>query len=162
MLSRYIGTKSWSQSTIAATEMIKLCAPQLVEPVRPLRKYMTNTDQGALETKEKFNAKGEPNVPLLNNIEHKMDLDVHIIDKKKFMRYAEAWKENSARMYNLVLQHFSKYLKAELCIHMKWSATELIQDVIALLMMIWDVTMTSGKQSKRRRQLSNTISSYTR
>ena len=66
---------------------------------------------------------------------------LYIIDKKKFVTDTEACKENSARIYNLVLQHCPKDLEAELCIHMKWSAADLGQDVITLLLMIWDVTM---------------------
>ena len=141
ILSWYVSTKSWSQSTDAVKAMIELRAPQLAEPVRPVRKYVMKTYQGAVKTKEKFNAKGELNAPLLDNINHNMDLDVHIIDKKKFMADAGAWKENSARIYNLVLQNCPKDLDTEIRIHMKWSAAELGQDVIALLLMIWDVTM---------------------
>ena len=44
-------------------------------------------------------------------------------------------------MYNLVLQHCPKYLEAELRNHTKWDATELTQDAISLLGIIWDVKL---------------------
>ena len=45
-LERYVGTKTWSQSTVGTKAMIELVAPVSVGPVCPARKYYAVIKQG--------------------------------------------------------------------------------------------------------------------
>ena len=52
----------------------------------------------------------------------------------------EAWVENSACVYNLVLGHCPPELRAEMQNHSAWAANEIKQACIKLLIMIRDIT----------------------
>ena len=68
--------------------------------------------------------------------------------KAKWTRDAEAWTENSARIYNLVLQHCPPEQEAELQNHSKWNQSA--QNFIDLLLVIHDVTHNTKETAKQR------------
>ena len=61
-------------------------------------------------------------------------------DKKVWKEKEEAWKENNAKMFNLVLLHCPCELEEVLKTLTKWDAARLGQDAILLLGLIRDVT----------------------
>ena len=117
--------------------MLKLKSPSLIAPVRSVKKCMV---KGA-KTLDRFNADGKANPFVLDDADYKLDLDLFVVASKTHLLETQAWKENNACVYNLVLQHCPNDLEAELRNHTKWDATELTQDVIALLGKIRDVTL---------------------
>ena len=123
-LAQHVGTETWSQSTIAMKAMIELVALVYTAPVRPTKKYFTNpltTPQ--VVTNDRFSTNGTTEyIKVVEDIEWKLDLEEYLVAKKKHTRDAEAWTENSARIYNLVLQHYLLELEAELRNHSSWSA----------------------------------------
>ena len=138
--------------------MTELVAPVSAEPVRPTRKYCVRIKQGhtvtTLQAKTinrfgKDNVTVTENVKVIGNIEWKMELDKFVLLKKKHTRDTEAWTENSARVYNLVLQHCPLDLEAELQNYSSWAAGQSAQNFIALFVMIRDVTHNM-KEAKQR------------
>ena len=63
-----------------------------------------------------------------------------MIKEQKYQKDTEAWTENSARVYNLVLGHCPSDLCAEMLNQSMWAANALSQDYIVLLLMIRDLT----------------------
>ena len=120
-LSRYVGTRSWSYSTIVATATLELKIPLLIALVRPVKEYMM---KGA-KTLDRFDADGKTNPSVIDNANYKLYLDLFVVASKAHLLETQAWKENNVRVYNLVLQHCPKDLEAELRNHTKWDATEL-------------------------------------
>ena len=90
---------------------------------------------------EKFSTDGtKQNIKIVEDIEYNLDLEEYLVGKKKHTRNDEAWTENCARIYNLVLHHCPPELEAQLQNHSSWGAGQSAQDLIALLLMIRDVT----------------------
>ena len=117
--------------------MLELKSPPLIAPVRPVKEYRM---KGA-KTLDRFNTDGKENTSVLDDAEYKLDLNLFVVASKTHLLETQAWKENNACVYNLVLQHCPNDLEAELRNHTKWDATELTQYVIALLGKIRDVTL---------------------
>ena len=117
--------------------MLELKSPLLIAPVRPVKEYMV---KGA-KTLNRFDANGKANPSVLDDVDYKLDLNLFVVASKTHLLETQAWKDNNACMYNLMLQHCPKYLDAELRNHTKWDATDLTQDAIALLGIIRDVTL---------------------
>ena len=90
------------------------------QPVRPPRKcYKFRTDQHIsdqdpmVKTSDRF-TNVQLNTKLVYNAEWKLDLDMFMVVQKKYEKDPDAWIENRARMYNLVLQHCPPDVEAEL------------------------------------------------
>ena len=93
--------------------MLELKSPSLISEVRPVKEYMM---RGA-KTLDRFDANGSTNPSVLDDAEYKLDLDLFVVASKTHLLETQAWKENNARVYNLMLQHCPKELEAELRIH---------------------------------------------
>ena len=117
--------------------MLELKSPLLIVPVRPVKEYIVKGSK----TRDRFDANGKANPSVLNDADYKLDLDLFVVARKTHLLETQAWKDNNACMYNLMLQHCPKDLEAKLRNHEKWDATDLAQDAIALLRIIWDVTL---------------------
>ena len=92
--------------------MVDLVEPVFVEPVRPSRKYHVATPGGETaafpraQTNERFGADDlAENVRVVEDIDWNLDLHKYMVMKTKWTKDAEDWKENSARVYHLVLTH---------------------------------------------------------
>ena len=117
--------------------MLELKSPSLIAPVRPVKEYMV---KGA-KTLDRFDADGNTNPSVLDDADYKLDLNLFVVASKMHLLETQAWKENNARVYTIVLQNCPKDLEAELRNHTKWNATELTQDEISLLGIIREVTL---------------------
>ena len=89
------------------------------------------------------------NKPVVGDIDYKMCVDKYMAATKYWKRDSEVWTENSARIFNLVLQHYHPELEAELKNHLNWTVEGSDQNCITLLLMIRDMThnMKESKQS---------------
>ena len=72
--------------------------------------------------------------------EHDLNVEEYKIKLRAFREQEAAWNENKAKCYYLVLSHCPKELETELRNNSKWEETESNQDMVALLLMIRDVT----------------------
>ena len=63
ILSGYVGTRSWSYSTVVATAMLELKSPSLIAPVRPVKEYMVK----GTNTLDRFDANGKANPSVLDD-----------------------------------------------------------------------------------------------
>ena len=111
-LARYVGEQAWSQSTVTAKAMVELVAPYWTQPAKPVRFfYVTPTTANQItnlmtQTPRRF-IEGTTTriVAMEDDIDWKMTLSKRIVNVQKYRRDVEAWVENSARVYNLVLGH---------------------------------------------------------
>ena len=129
-LSRYIGTQTWRYASEAALAMEMMVAPVYTEPPRPVREYKSTTDSTGAVT---INL---PRVALVNDYIFKIDCEEFSSDKKLWKEKVAAWKENNAKMFNLVLLHCPRELEEVLKTLTKWNAARLGQDAILLLGLI--------------------------
>ena len=112
-LARYVGVQVWSQSTVTAKAMIDLVAPSWIQPTKPVRMYYATptaadpiTDP-MTQTPMRFIAGTVTrNVSVDDDIDWKMTLSEWIVKEQKYQKDVEAWTENSARVYNLVMGHW--------------------------------------------------------
>ena len=140
-LARHVGTQPWKHSLLASKAMSSLSEPVIAEPDRPVREYWTDGTQ----TAKTNNAVSDdtppvPLVPVKEDWDHDIDVDDYKSKRKSFRERKEAWEENRAKCYYLVLSHCPKELETELRNSSKWTAAEEEQDVIALLLMVRDIT----------------------
>ena len=140
-LARHVGTQPWKHSSLASKAMSSLSEPVIAEPDRPVREYWTDGTQ----TAKTNNAVSDdtppvPLVPVKEDWDHDIDVDDYKSKRKSFRERKEAWEENRAKCYYLVLSHCPKELETELRNSSKWAAAEEEQDVIALLLMVRDIT----------------------
>ena len=63
ILSRYVGTRSWSYSTFVATAMLDLKSPSLIAPVRSVKEYMVKV----ANMLDRFDANGKANPSVLDD-----------------------------------------------------------------------------------------------
>ena len=122
----------------------------MVEPVstdltKPVRMYYAAAPDGGVAANQRAQTNSRfgvgnliEKIKVVEDIEWKLDLHEYTTLKKKWTREAEAWTENSARVYNLVLRHCPPELEAELQNHSKWNRSD--HNCIDLLLMIRDVT----------------------
>ena len=133
-LSRYVGTQTWSYASKSALAMETMMAPVYHKPTRPVREYESAMDSSGIVT---INV---PRVPLIDDYIFKLDCKEFSRNKKLWKMKEAAWKENNAKMFNLVLLHCPRKLKEVLKTLTKWDAARLGQDAITLLGLIQDVT----------------------
>ena len=69
-----------------------------------------------------------------------MGVDEYLEASKDWKRDSNQWKENNARIFNLVLQHCHPEVEVELKNHTNWLVARSDQDSIALLLMIHNIT----------------------
>ena len=146
-LARYVGVQAWSQSTGTAKAMIKLDAPSWTQPLKPVRMYYVTpttlvpaTDPMTQTVRRFVTGTVIKIVAVDDDIDWKMTLSKWIVKEQKYQKDVEAWTENSARVYNLVLGHCPPELRAEMQNHSAWAANATAQDCIVLLVMIRDLT----------------------
>ena len=108
--------------------MIVLVEPVSAEPAKPVRKYYLAVPDGEVandsrtQTNNRFEVGSlKENSKVVDDIEWKMTLHEYTSLKARWTRDAEDWTENSARVYNLVLQHCPPEMEAELQNHSKWN-----------------------------------------
>ena len=107
-----MGVQAWSQSTVTAKAMIELVAPSFTQPLKPVRMYyvtptkLTPATVPMTKTVRRFvTGTVTKNVAVDDDIDWKMTLSEWIVKEQKYQKDVEAWTENSARVYNLVLGH---------------------------------------------------------
>ena len=100
-----------------------------------------------VETSDRF-TKGHLNTKLFDDTEWKLDLNLFVFVQKKYEKYQDAWIDNRAQTYNLVLQNCPPRVKAELKNQLTWTAGQDEQNVVTLLIMIRIIThnMRESKQ----------------
>ena len=69
-----------------------------------------------------------------------MTLSDWAVKCSKWRKDVEAWIENSARVYNLVLTHCPAELEVEMQNHSTWAANKMKQNCTELLIMIRGIT----------------------
>ena len=86
--------------------MIELPEPKSVDPTKPTRKYYlavpldTTTPNPRDQTEDRFEGGTlKENIKVADDIEWKLTLSEYSIKTAKGKRDAEAWTENSARVY---------------------------------------------------------------
>ena len=91
---------------------------------------------------------GQLNTKLVDDSKWKLYLDILMVVQKKDERDHDAWIENRARTYNLVLKHCPSDIKAELKNQSTWTVRQDEQNVVTLLLIIRDLThnMRESKQ----------------
>ena len=112
MPARHVRVQAWSQSTVAAKAMIELVAPSYTHPLKPVRLYYVTPalDAPASDRLVKTTDRFVPGtttkyVAVDDDIDWKMELSEYMIENQKYQKDTEAWTENSACVYNLVLGH---------------------------------------------------------
>ena len=117
--------------------MIELVAPSFTQPSKPVRLYYVTpaadapaTDLLIKTTRRFVSGTTTKNVAVDDDINWKMELSEWIIKEQKYQKDSEAWTENSARVYNLVLGHCPPELRAEMQNHSMWAANAVSQDYI--------------------------------
>ena len=147
-LARYVCTWPQKLSSVASKAMSAIMAPVVEGPDRPTRKYWTDSARMA-KTSNKTSGTGNTIVelaPVREDWKHDLNVEDYTNKRRAFQEQAAAWKENKAKCYYLVLSHCPKELEQELQNLTKWTETEDNPDVVALLMMIRDIT---HKRSER-------------
>ena len=100
-----------------------------------------------VKTSDRFTDR-QLNTKLVDNAEWKLDLDLFMVVQKKYEKEQDAWIDNRARTYNLVLQHCPPDIEAELRNQSTWTSGKDEQNVVTLLLMIHYIThnMRESKQ----------------
>ena len=127
-LAQNVGTWYVYGAANTAKAMKDMAGPVFTNPVRPPRKYYVFwTDQRIsdqermVETSERFND-GQLNTKLVDDTKWKIYLDLFMVVHKKYEKDQDAWTENRARTYNLVLQHCPTDGEADLENQSTWTA----------------------------------------
>ena len=107
---------------VTPTELV----PETVPMTKTVRRFVTGTVI--------------KNVAVDNDIDWKMTLSEWIVKEQKYQKDVEAWTENSARVYNLILGHCPPELRVEMQNHSMWAANAVAQDFIGILLIIRDLT----------------------
>ena len=146
-LASYVGTQPWSRSLVAAKAMGELLDPVFMEPTEPVRRYYVHLERDAVvpiprdqTTQQIHTDQVKLNVPVEDELDWKLELAEYTADKMEYRKDMKDWAENSARIYHLVLLHCPPGLIAELQNHSRWIDGKALQDCIALLLMIRDLT----------------------
>ena len=58
--------------------------PVFVEPVRPVRQYMTGEGGARVQTMARMTAYGYLNTPMVDGIEYQADMTVYLSKKKRY------------------------------------------------------------------------------
>ena len=77
LLARNVGTRLWSNSSVALKAVSAIETPMIVEPDQPARKYWTDSTR-TVETNNKFGGTADAptlNMPVKDDWEHGLDLD---------------------------------------------------------------------------------------
>ena len=142
ILARYVGVQAWSQSTVIANAMVDLVAPSWTQPTKPVRMYYVTptiavpvTDPMTQTVRRFIAGTVTRNVAVDDDIDWKMSLSEWIVKEQKYQKDVEAWTENSARVYNLVLGHCLPELRTEMQNHSAWAANATAQDCIVSFML---------------------------
>ena len=110
-LAHHVGTWHVYGAANAAKAMKDMAEPVFTQTVRPPSKYYEfrteqkiSDQETMVKTSDRF-TDGQLNTKLVDNAEWKLDLDLFMVVQKNFEKDQDAWIENRARTYNLVLQH---------------------------------------------------------
>ena len=127
-LAQHVGTWHVYGAANDAEAMEDMAEPVFTQTVRPPRKYYEfRTDhqisdrEPMVETSDRF-TNGQLNTKLVDDAKWKLDLDLFMVVQKKYDKYQDAWIENSAQTYNLVLQHCLPDAKVEIKNQSTWTA----------------------------------------
>ena len=109
-LSKYVSVQGWTGSNVATKAMVELTPPANDKSVRPKRLYFTASSRGVSDasatTYDRLNpADNTQNKIVSSNIDYKLDVNEYLEASKDWKRNSTVWKENNARIFNLVLQH---------------------------------------------------------
>ena len=149
-LKEYVAVHFRDQATVAAKAMEDLQAPVFTKTERPVRWYWTGdsrVDTATNKTKLKRNASATTdNEPVLEEWEHKLEIEEYMESYKTHKGGTKAWEENKGKCYYLVLQHCPPELKTELKNSARWESAASDTDVVALLLIIRDVMHNKKEQ----------------
>ena len=74
-------------------------------------------------------------------------VDKYLKGYKTYKKGTKAWAENKGKCYYLVLQHFPPELKTKLKNLAWWEAAATDTDIVALLLIIWDVIQNKKERA---------------
>ena len=114
-LARHVGTQPWKHSSLASKAMSSLLKPVIAEPGRPVREYWADGTRTTKSNNSTSDANpAVPLEPVKEDWDHTINVDDYKLKRKSFQERKEAWKENWAKCYYLVLSHCLKELEMEL------------------------------------------------
>ena len=144
--NRKKGTSAgWKQGPTLGKAMTDLRDPAFVPPTRPVRKYFKNTD-GA-ETTDRATG-GTMNAAVMDDLDYAVETGEYSRKISRYKIQLEAWINNNAKGYALVLQHCPDELQAELKNQKVWVAIDDTRSVVRLLVLIRDLQY--NKSDKKR------------
>lgn len=127
-LSNYIDMRTSTFATAAAKAVQNLIRPTYMEPAQPVRKYWSGRVEVSPQTAEQFTRVSVTEIrdhsPVIIDVEFQLEIEEYMKEKKKMRRLQDAWKENTARIYNHILLHCPAGLTAELRTQPKWDMAE--------------------------------------
>ena len=140
---------------VAAKAMSKFLDPVFTDPTKLVQRYYVHLERDTVvpilrdqTTQRMHTDQVTLNVPVEDELDWNQELAEYTADKMEYRTDMKDWAENSARIYHLVLLHFPPGLIAELQNHSRWIDRKALQDCIALLMMIRD--LTQGMKETRK------------
>ena len=105
-ISLCVRTQNWKRSTVLLKAMEDLENPVFVEPVRPVRQYMTVSGGERVQTTARMNADIDLNTLMVNDIDYQADMTVYLSKMKRYDDQELEWEDLNAKDYSLVLQNF--------------------------------------------------------
>ena len=127
-LAQNVGTWHVYGAANVAKAMKDMAEPVFMQPVRPPRKYyefridqQISDREPMVKTSDRF-TDGQLNIKLVEDVEWKLYLDMFMVVQEKYEKDQDAWTENRARTYNLVLQHCPTDGEADLENQSTWTA----------------------------------------
>ena len=58
--------------------------PVFLEPVRPVRQYMTGVGGARVQTTARMTVDGDMNTPMVDDIDYQVDMTVYLSNKKRY------------------------------------------------------------------------------
>ena len=138
-LKAYVAVGFHDQATVAARAMEEIKAPTFVNTDSPVRIYLSDEGQTLKTKNRRNNGATKDTVPKTEDGELKFEVDRYLTKYKTYKEGTKAWAENKGKCYYLIFQHYLPELKTELKRSVRWEATATNTDIMALLLIVWDV-----------------------
>ena len=135
-LSRHVSTAvGWKQDPTLGKAMTNLWDPMFKPPSRTVRKYYKNMDGKEVTDQA---TEGTKNVKVMDDLDYAVETGEYSCKISRCETQLEAWSDNNAKGYALVLQHCPDKLQAKLKNQEAWLAIDDVKSVVRLLVLIRD------------------------